>query len=272
MQRANAELAVLAVATAFSALLLVAARRRRRKPGESPSLATPPPPPDLSIIARQGTADELLSICRLRYMVYVGELKRSNYSYVDNIREILEDPLDHADGCVNLFVAHPENDANAWRDFLVRSSAQLSDVSASEAMQQQQAEPIADLFVPSVGCVRVHVPLPNKYAPLFSTTDASVWGEFAKTPHAFAFFSRFMVHSKFRGKSYGYTDLLYAAAAVEARRMGARFLLLNCTPALAVMYEARGWVRYKPAVWDEGMGLQVKHLLHALPCTHSYRP
>ena len=73
-----------------------------------------------------------------------------------------------------------------------------------------------------------------------------------------------MVHSKFRGKSYGYTDLLYAAAAVEARRMGARFLLLNCTPALAVMYEARGWVRYKPAVWDEGMGLQVKHLLHAL--------
>ena len=226
MQRANAELAVLAVATAFSALLLVAARRRRRKPGESPSLATPPPPPDLSIIARQGTADELLSICRLRYMVYVGELKRSNYSYVDNIREILEDPLDHAD----------------------------------------------DLFVPSVGCVRVHVPLPNKYAPLFSTTDASVWGEFAKTPHAFAFFSRFMVHSKFRGKSYGYTDLLYAAAAVEARRMGARFLLLNCTPALAVMYEARGWVRYKPAVWDEGMGLQVKHLLHALPCTHSYRP
>ena len=43
--------------------------------------------------------------------------------------------------------------------------------------------------------------------------------------------------------------------------MGARFLLLNCTPALALLYEAKGWVRYKPAAWDEGMGLQVPMVL-----------
>ena len=97
--------------------------------------------------------------------------------------------------------------------------------------------------MPSVGCVRIHVPSPSKYASLFSTNDASVWGEFAGQPMAFAFFSRFMVHAKYRGKAYGYTDALYAAAAVEARKMGARFLLLNCTPALAPLYEAKGWIR-----------------------------
>ena len=44
-----------------------------------------------------------------------------------------------------------------------------------------------------------------------------------------------MVHSKHRGKAAGFTDALYAAAALAARRAGARFLLLNCTPALAPM-------------------------------------
>ena len=66
-----------------------------------------------------------------------------------------------------------------------------------------------------------------------------------------------MVHAAFRGRTLGYADALYACAAREARRAGARFLLLNCTPALAPMYEAKGFVRYKPCVWDGGMGLQV---------------
>ena len=238
--------ALLAAATAAS-VLLVLARRRRLRP---PAPAAPPPPPDTSRIQLQTSPSELLSICRLRYMVYVGELKRDNYSYVDSIREILEDPLDHVEGCVNLYIPHPEESASAWRDFLVRSSAQIG-------LEGGQAEEAADEFVPSVGVVRVHVPMPKKYAALFSTTDAAVWGDFAQQPQAFAFFSRFMVHAKFRGKAFGFTDALYAGAAVEARRMGARFLLLNCTPALAPLYEARGWVRYKPACWDESMGLQV---------------
>ena len=238
--------ALLLTASAASAILYFARRRRLQPPKKAQPIA-----PDTSKIKLQTTPDELLSICRLRYMVYVGELKRSNYSYVDNIKEILEDPLDHVEGCVNLFIQHPEErDGGAWRDFLVRTRAQIGlEVSEEEA---------TDDFVPSVGVVRVHVPMPSKYSGLFSTNDKAIWGEaFAGKPEAFAFFSRFMVHYRFRGKAFGYTDALYAAAAVEARKMGARFLLLNCTPALAPLYEAKGWVRYKPACWDESMGLQV---------------
>ena len=95
--------ALLLTAAAASAILYLARRRRLQPPKKAQPIA-----PDTSKIKLQTTPDELLSICRLRYMVYVGELKRSDYSYVDNIKEILEDPLDHVEGCVNLFIQHPE--------------------------------------------------------------------------------------------------------------------------------------------------------------------
>ena len=34
------------------------------------------------------SANELFSVCRLRYQVYVGELKRQNYSYVDESGDV----------------------------------------------------------------------------------------------------------------------------------------------------------------------------------------
>ncbi len=167
-------------------------------------------------------------------MVYVGELKRSNYSYVDDIREILEDPLDSLDSCINLYVPHPEErNSGSWKEFLVRH-AKAASADASPTVE------VEDDFVPSIGCARVHCPSPDKYAALFATYDASVWGDLAVQPTNFAFFSRFMVHIKYRGRQFGCTDAMYAASAVAARCAGARILLLNCTPALAPMYEVRG--------------------------------
>ena len=106
--------AALAAAAAGLVGLLIVERRRRRQTrarsasaAPAPAAAAPDPCFALSKVRLAAGDDELLSIYRLRYMVYVGELKRSNYSYIDNIKEILEDPLDHADGCENLFIAHP---------------------------------------------------------------------------------------------------------------------------------------------------------------------
>lgn len=56
-------------------------------------------------------------------------------------------------------------------------------------------------------------------------------------------------------------ETLFTPPFTPPRRAGARFLLLNCTPGLAPLYEAKGWVRYKPAAWDESMGLQVVVLI-----------
>ena len=230
---ADVVLPAAAVVAAAGAALVLA---RRRRAGAAPSPPQPSSsPPEVSVKTCEH-ADELFAICRLRFMVYVGELKRSNYSYVDNIREILEDPLDHAEGTVNLFIAHPSQDLDAWRKFLTRHS-QAADGGAAVAHPDvgtaSAAGEDAGAFVPAVGCVRVHVPMPAKYASLFSIHDAAIWGDaFAGDASAFAFFSRFMVHATHRGKAYGYTDALYGAAAVAARRRGARFLLLNCTPAL----------------------------------------
>ena len=90
-----------------------------------------------------------------------------------------------------------------------------------------------DCYKPGARHQRVESERFKKYT--YDELIAAIWADaaVAETPGAFAFFSRFMVHSKFRGKSFGFTEALYAAAAVESRRMGARFLLLNCTPALA---------------------------------------
>ena len=110
----------IAIFAALSAVLIVAARRRRRS-SEPPSppatkTASAPPPINLSLIAKQSTAEELLSICRLRYMVYVGELKRSNYSYVDNIRDAL--------------IEHDPDHANAYRDNAAAYKKQIRDTIA----------------------------------------------------------------------------------------------------------------------------------------------
>ena len=227
-------------------------------PSNEPKQPPPQPPPQQAsspaevLLSREGDSSSLLSICRLRWIVYVGELKRQNYAYVDNVRHILEDPLDHESGVANFFIEQPEQDRGDQEDFITQH------MHDTDSACSPTVTAFAQTFVPSVGCVRIHVPCPQKYAALFSLGDANVWGQhFASRPGAFAFFSRFMVHARYRGKKYGFADRLYEAAAQAARESGARFLLLNCTPALAPLYEARGFVRYKPAEWDDAMGLQV---------------
>lgn len=151
--------AVAAAMAGVAAVAVVFARRRRQK--SAPPL--PPPPPPLPVVRLAECYSELLSIARLRYMVYVGELKRSNYSYVDNIREVLEDPLDHSEGCANLYVAHPE-EGSAWGEFLSRNAS-----AASAEVKQEVAYAAEHPITPAIGCVRIHVPLPQKYGSLFGT-------------------------------------------------------------------------------------------------------
>lgn len=245
-------LVIQAVAAAGVVLIVLARRRRLLSP---PPPRPPPLPHPAPVVKRCASPHELLSICRLRYMVYVGELKRSNYSYVDDIREILEDPLDSLDSCINLYVPHPEErNSGSWKEFLVRHAKAAS----ADAPPTEEVE---DDFVPSIGCARVHCPSPDKYAGLFANRDAGVWGDLAARPTNFAFFSRFMVHLKYRGKQLGCTDAMYAASAIAARCAGARILLLNCTPALAPMYEVSRRQRTKAA---EGTG-SVGALLARLP-------
>ena len=244
------------VAAAALAALYVYKRRLRQRP-TTPKPREPPSWPKVPLKLSEN-ANELFSVCRLRYQVYVGELKRQNYSYVDDIEQVIEDPCDAEEGVQNWFVAHPE--PSEWEAFVRKAAAPPATPpppghGIAPMLSDVAEEPID--FVPAVGCVRLHVPVPPKYRDMFSTEDAAIWGAFASTPTAFCFFSRFMVHAAFRGRTLGYADALYACAAREARRAGARFLLLNCTPALAPMYEAKGFVRYKPCVWDGGMGLQV---------------
>lgn len=223
--------------------ILANARRRRKKAALVKAADTAPlkkPRENVEVRLAQDHG-ELLCLCRLRWLVYVGELKRQNYAYCDHVRQILEDPLDHVDGCFNFFIQQPPEDA--------------PHINLGEELHAPETADV--LPADAVGCVRVHVPSPAKYDELFSIGDATVWGGFASQPGAFAFFSRFMVHARYRGAQYGYANHLYVAAATAARQAGARFLLLNCTPALAPLYESRGFVRYKPACWDEAMGLQV---------------
>lgn len=245
----------LASATTLAVVWLV---RRRKSPAPTAakqSTKAPPAPSQVPVLlAPAEDPATLLSICRLRWIVYVGELKRQNYAYVDNVRLILEDPLDRAPTCINLYIEQPEEDRGDQEDFIMQHSATTADAASDEAAAQTA---FAEVFVPSIGCVRVHVPCPDKYAALFSLGDAKIWGAFSETPGAFSFFSRFMVHARYRGSKYGFANALYEAAARASREQGARFLLLNCTPALAPLYEARGFVRYKPAHWDDSMGLQV---------------
>lgn len=96
---------------------------------------------------------------------------------------------------------------------------------------------------------------------MFGTRDSSVFGEELVSDQTnFAFFSRFMVHQGFRRvrtDGFGLADALYASAFAAARARGARIMLLNCTPALSPYYERFGFVRYKPAYCDDGMGLQI---------------
>ena len=253
---------VAAMGAAVIAIIICAERRRNNRKREQVDRKHKSPLPETteeknvdgitaaSSVRLAADAGELLAICRLRWLVYVGELKRQNYAYVDHVRHILEDPLDHVPGVQNLYIALPAADAESGRVVDLGEGLLPDGVGDSEALSLQ-----------AVGCVRVHVPCPTKYDSLFSMGDARVWGTFASQPSAFAFFSRFMVHARHRGKGHGgglgFADQLYVAAAVAARHAGARFLLLNCTPALAPLYEARGFVRYKPACWDDAMGLQV---------------
>ena len=96
---------------------------------------------------------------------------------------------------------------------------------------------------------------------MFSTNDPSVFGEeLVSDQRNFAFFSRFMVHQGFRrvrSDGFGLADALYASAFAAVRERGAKIMLLNCTPALSPYYERFGFVRYKPAYCDDGMGLQI---------------
>jgi hypothetical protein len=126
---------------------------------------------------------------------------------------------------------------------------------------------------------------PDKYAVMFGTNDPSVFGQdLVSDPNNFAFFSRFMVHQRFRRvrtlhfplshsfphtnlkspcaeqvtcDGFGLADALYAKAFAAVRARGAKILLLNCTPALSPYYERFGFVRYKPAYCDDAMGLQI---------------
>jgi len=167
------------------------------------------------------TQADLLDVCRLRYHVYVDELKRDNYSYLCSVQRILEDPLDHANGVMNLMVKAPKDKDTS--NFLA-------------------------------GCARIHVPVPEKYNEMFGILDTDLFP--GTTPNDFAFFSRFMVKIEFRGRN-GTTDSLYEESYTQARKMGAKYLMLNCTPSLATAYERKGWVRYKYMYWDEDMGLQM---------------
>lgn len=167
------------------------------------------------------TRADLFDVCRLRYHVYVDELKRDNYSYIDSVQQTLEDPLDHANGVMNLMVKAPKD--NNTNGFLA-------------------------------GCARIHVPVPEKYNEMFGILDTDLYPN--STPNHFAFFSRFMVKAEFRGRN-GTTDSLYEESYTQARKMGAKYLMLNCTPSLATAYERKGWVRYKNMYWDEDMGLQM---------------
>lgn len=169
------------------------------------------------------TRADLLDVCRLRYHVYVDELKRDNYSYLDKSQHTLEDPLDGVDGVVNLLVRAPEGDGRAECGFLA-------------------------------GCARIHAPVPEKYRKMFGIGDAALFP--GAGPRDFAFFSRFVVAAAFRGRN-GATDSIYERCYVQARRMGAKYLLLNCSPSLAMVYERKGWVRYRPTHWDEDMGMQL---------------
>jgi hypothetical protein len=96
---------------------------------------------------------------------------------------------------------------------------------------------------------------------MFGTKKPSVFGEELVSDQSnFAFFSRFMVASPFRRvrtDGFGLADALYASAFAAVRARGAKILLLNCTPALSPYYERFGFVRYKPAYCDDGMGLQI---------------
>eukprot|EP00588_Corethron_pennatum_P009433 CAMPEP_0194265562 /NCGR_PEP_ID=MMETSP0169-20130528/759_1 /TAXON_ID=218684 /ORGANISM="Corethron pennatum, Strain L29A3" /LENGTH=503 /DNA_ID=CAMNT_0039006049 /DNA_START=130 /DNA_END=1641 /DNA_ORIENTATION=- len=170
------------------------------------------------------TRADLLGVCRLRYSVYVDELKRDNYAHLNNTQRILEDPLDHEDGVVNLFVRAPGDDADADAD--------------------------GGLLA---GCARIHVPLPETYHDMFGIGHADLFPG-AAGPDDFAFFSRFMVAAEFRGRN-GATESIYERCYVQARQMGAKYLLLNCSPSLATVYENRGWVRYKHTYWDGNMGM-----------------
>ena len=95
MQRLTA--AAAATAAALAALYVLRRQRLRQRPAATTKprepLAWPKVPLKLS-----ENANELFSVCRLRYQVYVGELKRQNYSYVDDIEQVIEDPCDAEEG------------------------------------------------------------------------------------------------------------------------------------------------------------------------------
>lgn len=174
-------------------------------------------------------SEELRQIAHLRYEVYVGELKRNNYSYVDNVNQLLQDPNDTVDGVVNIFVKLP-----------------------NETMSERDSLPMK-----VVGCARIHVPVPHHYCDMFGLEDATLWTkDLVANQRNFAFFSRFMVHADYR-KYRSISAELLRVSAEEAWQAGARLLLLNCTPALVSYYERSACVRYSPVVWENNMGLQV---------------
>ena len=94
---------------------------------------------------------ELNAVCHLRFEVYVGELKRDNYSYVDTVEQLLEDPLDDG-SCANLFQA-------------------TDDSSLTDAEREHGYEkPLPGQRV--ISCARVHVPCPDKYPAMNTRTHA----------------------------------------------------------------------------------------------------
>ena len=110
---------------------------------------------------------ELAAVCHLRFEVYVGELKRENYSYVDNVSQILEDPLDHSPGCLNLFQSVDDEEGGASKKGSADASA-ASGVGAGGGAggltdverQHGYTRPLPGRRVVS-GC-RLHVPPPAK--------------------------------------------------------------------------------------------------------------
>ena len=116
MQRLTA--AAAAAAAALAALYVL--RRRRQRPAATTKPREPPSWPKVPLKLSEN-ANELFSVCRLRYQVYVGELKRQNYSYVDDIEQVIEDPCDAEEGVQNWFVAHPE--PSEWEAFVRKAAA-----------------------------------------------------------------------------------------------------------------------------------------------------
>ena len=189
------------------------------------------------------------------------------------MEQLLEDPLDHYDSCINFFHSTTDEDLTEVEQEIGYVAPLPGQRVVSGARVHVPCELRSGLgclpgllnpFVSAIINTRVRANRilgPDKYAAMFGTNDPSVFGQdLVSDPNNFAFFSRFMVHQRFRQVTcdgFGLADALYANAFAAVRARGAKILLLNCTPALSPYYERFGFVRYKPAYCDDAMGLQI---------------